>query len=105
VEGGTSHAVENIYRLPEPSENHPLVSTQNDKSLIEFKANVKSGVKKDVALKIISKKKLKGNEANVWGEMEVLKDLNHPNIVRSNVTDASCESAYRFLIGQILRVV
>ena len=41
-----------------------------------------SGIDKDVALKIIPKKKVKGNEASVWGEMEVLKGLNHPNIVR-----------------------
>ncbi|KAH9475741.1 Calcium/calmodulin-dependent protein kinase [Psilocybe cubensis] len=41
-----------------------------------------SGVVKDVALKIIPKKKVKGNEASVWGEMEVLKGLDHPNIVK-----------------------
>ena len=39
-------------------------------------------VTKDVALKVIPKKKVKGNEEAVWGEMEVLKGLNHPNIVR-----------------------
>ncbi|KAL0069291.1 Calmodulin-dependent protein kinase cmk2 [Marasmius tenuissimus] len=39
-------------------------------------------VVKDVALKIIPKKKVKGNEASVWGEMEVLKGLDHPNIVK-----------------------
>jgi calcium/calmodulin-dependent protein kinase I len=42
-----------------------------------------SGVVKDVALKIIPKKKVKGNEAAVWGEMEVLKGLDHGNIVRA----------------------
>lgn len=42
-----------------------------------------SGVVKDVALKIIPKKKVKGNEAAVWGEMEVLKGLDHDNIVRA----------------------
>ncbi|KAG6811134.1 hypothetical protein H0H92_008830 [Tricholoma furcatifolium] len=41
-----------------------------------------SGVVKDVALKMIPKKKVKGNEASVWGEMEVLKGLNHRNIVK-----------------------
>ena len=41
------------------------------------------GVVKDVALKIIPKKKVKGNEAAVWGEMEVLKGLDHENIVRT----------------------
>lgn len=40
-------------------------------------------ITKDVALKVIPKKKVKGNEEAVWGEMEVLKGLNHPNIVRS----------------------
>jgi calcium/calmodulin-dependent protein kinase I len=41
-----------------------------------------SGETKEVALKIIPKKKVKGNEAAVWGEMEVLKGLDHPNIVK-----------------------
>ncbi|KAF5367775.1 hypothetical protein D9758_009825 [Tetrapyrgos nigripes] len=40
------------------------------------------GLRKDVALKIIPKKKVKGNEATVWGEMDVLKGLDHPNIVK-----------------------
>ncbi|KAJ3992005.1 CAMK/CAMK1 protein kinase [Lentinula boryana] len=39
-------------------------------------------VAKEVALKLIPKKKVKGNEASVWGEMEVLKGLDHPNIVK-----------------------
>ncbi|KAJ7035178.1 CAMK/CAMK1 protein kinase [Mycena alexandri] len=41
-----------------------------------------SSMRKDVALKLIPKKKVKGNEASVWGEMEVLKGLDHPNIVK-----------------------
>ena len=41
-----------------------------------------TGIKVDVALKVIPKKKVKGNEDTVWGEMEVLKGLDHPNIVR-----------------------
>lgn len=48
-----------------------------------------SGITKGVALKVIQKKKVKGNEASVWGEMEVLKGLDHPNIVRRNVITAS----------------
>jgi len=36
---------------------------------------------KNVALKVIPKKKVKGHEELVWGEMEVLKGLDHPNIV------------------------
>ncbi|KAF9463795.1 kinase-like domain-containing protein [Collybia nuda] len=39
-------------------------------------------VTKEVALKMIPKKKVRGNEASVWGEMEVLKGLDHPNIVK-----------------------
>ena len=35
----------------------------------------------EVALKIIAKKKVKGNEESVWGEMDVLRGLDHPNIV------------------------
>ena len=35
----------------------------------------------EVALKVIPKKKVKGNEDSVWGEMEVLKGLDHKNIV------------------------
>ncbi|KAF8217996.1 kinase-like domain-containing protein [Mycena galopus ATCC 62051] len=41
-----------------------------------------SGIKKEVALKLIPKKKVKGNEASVFAEMEVLKGLDHPNIVK-----------------------
>jgi len=48
-----------------------------------------SGITKGVALKVIQKKKVKGNEASVWGEMEVLKGLDHPNIVRRNVITPS----------------
>ncbi|KAH9963648.1 kinase-like domain-containing protein, partial [Russula dissimulans] len=39
-------------------------------------------ITREVALKAISKKTVKGNEQSVWGEMEVLKDLDHPNIVK-----------------------
>ncbi|KAF7377976.1 Protein kinase domain-containing protein [Mycena sanguinolenta] len=41
-----------------------------------------SGIKKDVALKLIPKKKVKGDEASILGEMTVLKGLDHPNIVK-----------------------
>lgn len=40
-----------------------------------------SGISKEVALKVIPKKKVKGNEASVWGEMDVLKGLDHKNVV------------------------
>lgn len=33
-------------------------------------------------MKVIAKKKVKGNEEAVWGEMDVLKGLDHPNIVK-----------------------
>ncbi|TFY74540.1 hypothetical protein EWM64_g9471, partial [Hericium alpestre] len=46
------------------------------------KAPEDSGITREVALKVIPKKKVKGNEASVWGEMEVLKGLDHPNIVK-----------------------
>ena len=48
---------------------------------------VPSGITKDVALKVIPKKKVKEStdEANVWGEMEVLKGLDHPNIVKDSL--------------------
>lgn len=36
---------------------------------------------KEVALKVITKKRVKGNESAVWGEMQVLRGLDHPNIV------------------------
>lgn len=44
--------------------------------------NGDSGITVEVALKVIPKKKVKGNEDSVWGEMEVLKGLDHKNIVR-----------------------
>ncbi|KZO92072.1 Pkinase-domain-containing protein, partial [Calocera viscosa TUFC12733] len=36
----------------------------------------------DVALKVINKKKVKGNEEIVFSEMKVLEGLDHPNIVK-----------------------
>jgi hypothetical protein len=59
---------------------------------------------KEVALKVIPKKKVKGNEAAVWGEMDVLKGLDHPNIVRM-VWLTSCEFDLIVVAGQILRMV
>ncbi|KAG8989559.1 hypothetical protein FRB90_002188, partial [Tulasnella sp. 427] len=35
-----------------------------------------------VALKVIPKKRVKGNEAAIWSEMSVLDGLDHPNIVK-----------------------
>ncbi|KAG8892568.1 hypothetical protein FRC00_011878 [Tulasnella sp. 408] len=36
-----------------------------------------------VALKVIPKKRVKGNEQAIWSEMSVLDGLDHPNIVES----------------------
>ncbi|KAG8804366.1 hypothetical protein FRC17_005983, partial [Serendipita sp. 399] len=58
-------------------------SNNNPGSMMGLAAqSVKPGEKRDVALKVIPKKKVKGNESNVWGEMNVLKELDHPNIVK-----------------------
>lgn len=59
------------------SSSRPSISHSNSSSSIQL-----SGITKQVALKLIPKKKVKGNEASVWGEMEVLKGLDHPNIVK-----------------------
>ena len=67
--------------LPVPSPGGRKNS--NSSAVSKGSKNVEaSGAVKDVALKIIPKKKVKGNEAAVWGEMEVLKGLDHDNIVR-----------------------
>ncbi|KAG8732045.1 hypothetical protein FRC12_019454, partial [Ceratobasidium sp. 428] len=42
----------------------------------------KDGSKLDVALKSISKQRVKGNEAAVWGEMEVLRGLDNDHVVK-----------------------
>ncbi|KAI0809230.1 kinase-like domain-containing protein [Irpex lacteus] len=60
-------------------------STATNNSLLSVNTNKSAqstGIKVDVALKVIPKKKVKGNEDTVWGEMEVLKGLDHPNIVK-----------------------
>ena len=58
-----------------------LTHTSSKKSRPPSLDRTPSGIVKEVALKVIPKKKVKGNEASVWGEMEVLKGLDHPNIV------------------------
>jgi len=42
---------------------------------------VPGGVTREVALKAIPKKKVKGNEESVWSEMRVLQGLDHHNTV------------------------
>ena len=54
-------------------------------SPMSSKENGDSGVEKEVALKVIPKKKVKGNGESVWEEMEVLKGLDHPNIVSGGI--------------------
>jgi len=58
------------------------VSSASKKSAAEGTGTGTGTLTKDVALKVIPKKKVKGNEASVWGEMAVLKGLDHPNIVK-----------------------
>ncbi|KAJ7171144.1 CAMK/CAMK1 protein kinase [Mycena filopes] len=72
--------------LSDPSEQLSRSSTKSAKKSRSRSPSpsptAQSSMKKDVALKLIPKKKVKGNEASVWGEMEVLKGLDHPNIVK-----------------------
>jgi calcium/calmodulin-dependent protein kinase I len=50
---------------------------------------VSQDVTREVALKAIAKKKVKGNEESVWSEMQVLQGLDHPNIVRPPLFSSS----------------
>ncbi|TRM58476.1 kinase-like domain-containing protein [Schizophyllum amplum] len=69
--------------VPRDSTTAPPVATLSpDAASSTSLIKAHSAMTKDVALKIIPKKKVKGNEASVWGEMEVLKGLDHPNIVK-----------------------
>ncbi|KAI9451466.1 Pkinase-domain-containing protein [Lactarius psammicola] len=71
---------QNGNRSPTPSSLKP--SATGSSPTTRGSGDPSSGVTHEVALKIIAKKKVKGNEASVWGEMEVLKGLDHPNIVK-----------------------
>jgi hypothetical protein len=69
-------------------DSKPTIASRSSSKKIGHKPSsdkVSSGIVKDVALKVIPKKKVKECEANVWGEMKVLKGLDHPNIVRTIV--------------------
>ncbi|RXW23553.1 hypothetical protein EST38_g2303 [Candolleomyces aberdarensis] len=68
--------------LPTTPSSSRFSKNSRPSSPLPAKQTEESGIVKDVALKIIPKKKVKGNEASVWGEMEVLKGLDHPNIVK-----------------------
>ncbi|KAL1952328.1 hypothetical protein VTO73DRAFT_1477 [Trametes versicolor] len=70
-----------------PSESKPAPASRTNSST-SFSSKSKKeqhpedGLTVEVALKVIPKKKVKGNESSVWGEMEVLRGLDHPNIVK-----------------------
>jgi hypothetical protein len=61
-------------------------------------------VTREVALKAIPKKKVKGNEESVWTEMRVLQGLDHSSIVRSPLSSSHMYASL-LVKGQILRVV
>ena len=63
------------------SNSHSASSSRSIRSKGGGGGNGKTGIKKEVALKVIVKKSVKGNESSVWSEMEVLRGLDHPNIV------------------------
>ncbi|KAI0033614.1 kinase-like domain-containing protein [Vararia minispora EC-137] len=70
---------------PSPSPSTPArPSLSPSPSFLSMRraATASANLTREVALKVIPKKKVKGNEASVWGEMEVLKGLDHPNIVK-----------------------
>jgi calcium/calmodulin-dependent protein kinase I len=53
--------------------------SEADSMLALSGASIRPGEKREVALKVIPRKKVKGNESVVWGEMEViLARLLHP---------------------------
>ena len=58
------------------------VLTRVDSKLALSGASVRSGETRDVALKVIPKKKVKGNESAVWGEMEVISALAFTHVHR-----------------------
>lgn len=70
-----------------PGTTHSTPSTGLSMSRTSTSTSSSSDLKKEgngveVALKVIPKKRVKGNESVVWGEMEVLRGLDHPNIVK-----------------------
>ncbi|KAI0666230.1 kinase-like domain-containing protein [Trametes maxima] len=72
---------------PSVSRTNSSASTGGSSHLSAFSSKSKqqqndSDFTVEVALKVIPKKKVKGNESSVWGEMEVLRGLDHPNIVK-----------------------
>ncbi|KAI0761678.1 kinase-like domain-containing protein [Trametes elegans] len=77
----------NGAKPPTPTRTSSSASTGGSSHLSAFSSKSKhqhpaSELTVEVALKVIPKKKVKGNESSVWGEMEVLRGLDHPNIVK-----------------------
>jgi hypothetical protein len=88
---GTYHpkcgAPESVAPLPRlfnapPSASSKFSSATSLSSAAQAAATQAVDITRDVALKAIPKKKVKGNEESVWGEMRFLQGLDHPNIVR-----------------------
>lgn len=81
-----------------PSRSNSSTSLNPSSHLSAFSKSSKSSSSSgddytvEVALKVIPKKKVKGNESSVWGEMEVLRGLDHPNIVSSLASIATITS-------------
>lgn len=84
AEGGTANAVPTTVPVHEHHHHHHFLhlSVATTKATRSAEKYGTGGITKDVALKMISRKKVKGNEESVWSEMEVLKGLDHPNIVK-----------------------
>lgn len=85
-----------------PSHNNSSTTKSSFLSIGSHRNNtVDSGLTVEVALKVIPKKKVKGNEDSVWGEMEVLKGLDHKNIVGTMLSCLQHSSLTRHA-GQVL---
>ncbi|KAF8996685.1 Pkinase-domain-containing protein [Hymenopellis radicata] len=80
--GAAANGASSNNTLSPPPTSTPLSRPSSRNSNRSNGNSADSGVTKAVALKMIPKKKVKGNEASVWGEMEVLKGLDHGNIVK-----------------------
>lgn len=84
-----------------PSHNNSITKS-SFLSIGSHRSNtVDSGLTVEIALKVIPKKKVKGNEDSVWGEMEVLKGLDHKNIVGVMCSSLQHSSLTSYL-GQVL---
>ncbi|KAH8086590.1 Pkinase-domain-containing protein [Cristinia sonorae] len=81
LHGAAANGADAGFLSPNPNKNS---DTKSNLTRTSSRTSVNSGPSTtiDVALKVIPKKKVKGNENSVWGEMEVLKGLDHPNIVK-----------------------